>query len=114
MDEIAFKIFMFVDQGRTQAEIAELLEITPQAVHKRIKRYLGQGLLKESKPQTMDKRYLTLGPDKIYVITQKGREFVFKGFRRELVDEVAHCIHAIRYFLDTLEKHLMVKEKHDP
>lgn len=106
VDATDFDVFVLIDQGLTQAEIAEVIGVSPQAVNKRFRRYLDRGWIKKSIPQTEDRRYVNLSSEKVYVITDKGRELVFKGFHRELCDELNHCIHAIRHYLDVLEAHL--------
>jgi len=106
-DKSDFLIFMLIDRGNTQAKISKILGVTRQAVNKKFRRYLDEGLIAESKNQTRDLRYLTLGHDKIYSITEKGRELIFLGFRREYTDEISNAIAAIRYYLDILECYII-------
>ena len=106
-----FRIFVLIDDGKTQQEIAEILGISKQAINKRFKLYVKEGLIKESKIQTKDLRYLTKGNDKIYVVTPKGRELVFMGFYREYIDDLQNAIDAMRYYLDFLESRMNMGEK---
>lgn len=106
VDDTDFDIFILIDHGLTQKEIADVIGVTPQAIHKRFQKYLDRGWIKESEPQTEDRRYLNLSNEKIYVITSTGRELIFKGFSQEFCDEMKNCLHAIRHYLDRLESHL--------
>lgn len=113
VDNTDFDIFILIDQGLTQKEIANVIGLSPQAVNKRFQRYLDRGWIRVSEPQTEDRRYANLSNEKVYLVTDKGRELVFKGFYGKYCDELRHCVHALRYYIDTLESHLEDEEKHD-
>ena len=103
-----WQILKLIDQGYNQAQIAKTLKISPQAVNKRVKKFLNRKWVTISEAATKDARQLNLTNEKIFTLTPTGKAHLL--LRGEKIEDLTVLKEIVKDLENLMDKYEFIYE----